>query len=93
MPSVKSCLDVHTGLAISYFEWFQNRDKSRKREHDRVDYSLNSKAHVRSVYASNPSRRKTTARAAYKADPDKKNAADRAYYRANCDVHKAKVRA
>ena len=76
--------------------YFQNRDKSRKREHDRVYYSLNSeriKAHVRSVYASNPSRRRAAARAAYKADPDKKRAAAKSHYCAEAEEKKAAVRA
>ena len=76
--------------------YFQNRDKSRKREHDRVYYSLNSeriKAHVRSVYASNPSRRRAAARAAYKADPDKKKAAAKSHYCAEAEEKKAAVRA
>ena len=76
--------------------YFQNRDKSRKREHDRVYYSLNSekiKAHVRSVYAANPSRRRAAARAAYKADPDKKKAAAKSQYCAEAEEKKAAVRA
>ena len=76
--------------------YFQNRDKSRKREHDRVYYSLNSKrinALARSVYASNPSRRKAAARAAYKADPDKKKAAAKSHYCVEAEEKKAAVRA
>ena len=76
--------------------YFQNRDKSRKREHDRVYYSLNSEktnAHARSVYASNPSRRKAATRAAYKADPDKKKAAAKSQYCAEAEEKKAAVRA
>ena len=76
--------------------YFQNRDKSRKREHDRVYYSLNSErinAHARSVYASNPTRRKAAARAAYKADPDKKKAAAKSHYCAEAEEKKAAVRA
>ena len=76
--------------------YFQNRDKSRKREHDRVYYSLNSKrinALARSVYASNPSGRRAAARAAYKADPDKKKAAAKSHYCVEAEEKKAAVRA
>ena len=76
--------------------YFQNRDKSKKREHDRVYYSLNSErinACARSVYASNPSRRKAAARAAYKADPDAKKAAAKSHYCAEAEEKKAAVRA
>ena len=76
--------------------YFQNRDKSKKREHDRVYYSLNSErinACARSVYASNPSRRKAAARAAYKADPDTKKAAAKSHYCAEAEEKKAAVRA